>query len=534
MKAKINEEQRKYLTTGIGIPDKDIPPAGISMKKPTVNANSNSNSPVGCSSSSSRPLRSNSLPPFIVIIIILAALIILIKLAKGDDLYVLTDTNSPIHQSSPVSTSSAAIASIIRPSSNNASDHRGLLSREIGLPNEQKEVRSATAEELYILPHMVSSTGRSDHISPVVRSANRSLPVKAMPVARRGYLREVVTAVLTMAGCLCSCYFWFRRRLLPFTAKPVGDGSGGELSRAASDVASLPTHPPSDIPSEPHSVVSEHPAIGSPQPVWDVAVASHKGNVRRTNEDAAIAAVINGVQCLVVDDGCGGMPHGGIAARTASTEAMTSMAEDLARFPAWRRTDLMPIVERAIYRASVRLSIEAHSMGLSVTDMALRSTIIIVAGGIDAYVFGYLGDGAGYILRTDGRVESFLVPQYADPELTNVLVGSLGPWIEGRPVLGSLDRHAGELLIVTTDGISGFVSSDFPAAVASRVIRARGDLKSAAESVVNDLAQAKDENGWICSDNITIGLMTSAPISPGIIAPTRKVESSSPKMETEA
>ncbi len=263
--------------------------------------------------------------------------------------------------------------------------------------------------------------------------------------------------------------------------------------------------------------LADLPGIARPRSLWDVAVATRTGNVRPANEDTVLAFTICGIQLLVLADGCGGTPYGGIASRAAVEEVARSISDDLWNFSSWQSTALMPILERAIYTAAVRLSQESTAVGMTVSDSGMRSTLIIIAGGLDSYTFGYIGDGGAVVLRANGQPEPFLTPQKAHPHYSNILAASLGPWIEGAPVLGSVERHPGELLIAGTDGVFDFVGPDFPQAVARVAVQFRGNLAQTADVILHDLASASDHLGWICSDNLSIGLMANAPLSPAIL-----------------
>jgi len=111
-------------------------------------------------------------------------------------------------------------------------------------------------------------------------------------------------------------------------------------------------------------------------------------------------------------------------------------------------------------------------------------------------------------------VEKFLFPQKADPNIPNVLAVSLGPILEGEPASGAVPRYPGDLLLVCTDGVWDFAGPNFPLAVAQTVVSQGGDLRSVVDSVVGKLANAKDPVGYICSDNLTLGLILD-PIQAG-------------------
>ncbi|MBI4641459.1 MAG: hypothetical protein HY731_12240 [Candidatus Tectomicrobia bacterium] len=133
--------------------------------------------------------------------------------------------------------------------------------------------------------------------------------------------------------------------------------------------------------------------------------------------------------------------------------------------------------------------------------------MIIVIGSQRAYGYAYIGDGGGCVIRASGIIEPFLVPQKADKEMMNVLSASLGPLMQGEPVFGTLLRVPGDLLLVGTDGIFDRIEESFPKDVLKGVIHLKGDLQKVADQVLNELAEARDASGYICDDNMTLGLM---------------------------
>lgn len=150
--------------------------------------------------------------------------------------------------------------------------------------------------------------------------------------------------------------------------------------------------------------------------------------------------------------------------------------------------------------------------------------------------FCFIGDGGGCIMRTSGAVEHFLTPQKASPDQPNVLAASLGPQMEGEPVVGTIQRNPGDLILVGTDGIFDRVNDSFPKDVLRAAIQCKGDLMKTAGLIVEELASTKDDLGYVCDDNLTLGIMGdgSAPVlAPGFWN-ARKVaqeEANNPKAE---
>ena len=63
------------------------------------------------------------------------------------------------------------------------------------------------------------------------------------------------------------------------------------------------------------------------------------------------------------------------------------------------------------------------------------------------------------------------------------------------------------MLIVGSDGVFDRVDKRFPKDVIHGCFHYNGDLLNTAEHVVNELASFKDSAGYICDDNLTLGIM---------------------------
>ena len=110
-------------------------------------------------------------------------------------------------------------------------------------------------------------------------------------------------------------------------------------------------------------------------------------------------------------------------------------------------------------------------------------------------------------MRATGAIERFLVPQRADEHVMNVLAASLGPVMEGDPVTGSIKRMPGDLVVLGTDGVFDRIETDFPRDVLRGCVQYSGDLQRTADQVIEELASFQDSLGYVCDDNLTLGLM---------------------------
>ncbi len=263
------------------------------------------------------------------------------------------------------------------------------------------------------------------------------------------------------------------------------------------------------------------PAI--PSSPWRLGLATAKGNVRSENQDYGLHFTIGDHDVLIVADGCGGLPYGQRAAHLAAAGAAESIIHAYGAAPRGRAPRVKDTAVRAILQAGHRLSIEGDK--LNVADAALRTTLIVVIGDKREIGYAYIGDGGGYLIRSSGEVCRFLEPQKASDLGMNVLAASLGPVIEGEPLVGVLSRSPGDVLIVGTDGVFDRVDETFPKKVLGGCIECKGDLQAATAQVVAELADFKDSLGFVCDDNLTLGVMgdgTCPKVSEGFWLPAKE------------
>ena len=243
-----------------------------------------------------------------------------------------------------------------------------------------------------------------------------------------------------------------------------------------------------------------------PEGKWNLALATVTGNVRGENQDYGLCFTIAGHNVLVVADGCGGIPHGQDAAYLAVLHATLSIIRTYGTAPPWYGPDSRFVAAEAIQAAERRLAIEANKMNLA-ADVGLRTTLIVVIGGTEDVGYAYIGDGGACIIRSTGTVEHFLQPQKGHGGTLNILAASLGPLTEGEPVVGSIQRQPGDLLIIGTDGVFDRVGETFAKDMLRVAIEHDGDLERAARQILSELAEFEDEMGYVCDDNMTLALM---------------------------
>ena len=257
--------------------------------------------------------------------------------------------------------------------------------------------------------------------------------------------------------------------------------------------------------------------------IWGLGVSSVKGNVRFENQDCVVAFEIGAYQVLVIADGLGGLRHGGKAAVAAVKAAAFRIMLTLGSTTDDSNNDIESVASEAVRAASQRLSVIGRRNDIK--GDGLRTTLIVVVGNGQEIGYAYIGDGGGCIYRNDGNVMHFLQPQKADINIPNVLAASLGPVTQGCPVTGKIARLEGDLVVIGTDGAFDRLETSpdqFPAGtnrfIRDMVIGAAkhgGDLQVVSEQVLLELAEMKDELGFIFNDNMTLGMM-GAGIQPAI------------------
>jgi len=240
---------------------------------------------------------------------------------------------------------------------------------------------------------------------------------------------------------------------------------------------------------------------------WNLGFTTHVGPIRQENQDYALAFEVNGHQVVIAADGVGGVPHGKLASFLAATAAAKSVISALGTARRSTSCDIELGVRAAIAEASGRLRTAGDELGINDLLDGLRTTLIVVVGSRKSYAYAYIGDGGGCVLRRDGSVDSFIVPQKAGGGATNILAASLGPVPMGKPETGTLTRKRGDLLVIGTDGVFDRAEKQFPKTVLMKIFRNGGSLQDAAEALVGELADYRDEEGHVFDDNVTVCLM---------------------------
>ena len=238
---------------------------------------------------------------------------------------------------------------------------------------------------------------------------------------------------------------------------------------------------------------------------WRIGFHSAKGNVRAENQDFAVGFEVNDFQVLLVADGCGGVPFGAEASRTA--------IEACAKQLTWALVTEGASVDEAIsmgFQAAANALVEAGTSRELVTlESGLRTTLLVAVGTSKELHWGYIGDGAIKTINpSNGNTINRMQAHRADENATNILAASLGPIPHGNPTYGSMRRKAGDILLMGTDGVFDRVDRRFETELMRMAVFHNGDLEKATREAVSQLAEMTDSgHSYICDDNLTLGLM---------------------------
>ncbi|MFC5471922.1 Stp1/IreP family PP2C-type Ser/Thr phosphatase [Cohnella suwonensis] len=237
---------------------------------------------------------------------------------------------------------------------------------------------------------------------------------------------------------------------------------------------------------------------------------SHVGKVRQVNEDKAWSGrLAGGLTVAIVADGMGGHRAGDVASAMAVDSLVQSLQAAGAKLTiangAEALREMVSEANRTIYDTA-SLNDQYHNMGTTVVVALLDGNTGIIA---------HIGDSRAYRLRA-GRLEQLTEDHTLVNELTksgqisaeeaarhprrNVLTRALGTDREVEADIGSIDWHAGDTLLLCSDGLSGLVE---PADVSAALGEPGGQLEHRAQRLV-DLAMAAGGD-----DNITVVLVTN-------------------------
>lgn len=240
------------------------------------------------------------------------------------------------------------------------------------------------------------------------------------------------------------------------------------------------------------------------------ASATDKGKVREKNEDFHAILSVGDSGVFVVADGMGGHAVGEIASRTAVEFALSTLPQQLESV----RTieDIENLLQETIEKANVRVYLQSldnkeyRGMGTTLTLAVFRDWRLYIS---------HIGDCRVYLLH-GGSLERLTVDHTLVQELVemgsiseeeaekhpkrHVLVRSLGVNEYMKPDTYSFDISEGDVILMCTDGLYGYVDED----TIRKIMKRHKNLDSCVEQLID---AANSEGG---PDNITAILIHCA------------------------
>lgn len=234
----------------------------------------------------------------------------------------------------------------------------------------------------------------------------------------------------------------------------------------------------------------------APKESRQVCALTTAGNGATPNQDACASFTCKGVQVLVLADGVGGSDFGDTAAQVAVRSAAQSIVRALNK-----GIGLIDVLAQAFADASACVREASKEIGRDI-----RTTLLLVLGGKQVFVCGYLGDGMLLHVRAS-RATALLKPM-RDTQWPHLLTGSLGHVQEGEPIISVTSRMRDDMLIASTDGIADLaVGSEFAQDIRT-ALQIQANPNEAIASILESLSTAEDIEGRVAGDNLTLGIMT--------------------------
>ncbi|MDR9391857.1 MAG: protein phosphatase 2C domain-containing protein, partial [Trueperaceae bacterium] len=238
------------------------------------------------------------------------------------------------------------------------------------------------------------------------------------------------------------------------------------------------------------------------------AAASRPGVVRRVNQDAGFAGLVDGRALVAVADGIGGHDAGEVASRTAVETVRERLARGRGPAPV-AMARAVADADRAVRRAQ----------GAAPGREGMGTTLSLVWIDGDVAVLAHVGDTRAYLLR-GGRVERLtddhsLVAERvrqgllsegeaAGHRLRNVITNALGADAPLRIDVGHVPLEAGDRLVVASDGVTTLLDEGTLADLAA------GPPEAAVEAIL-DAADARGS-----ADNVTVALAVVHRVRAGV------------------
>jgi protein phosphatase len=210
--------------------------------------------------------------------------------------------------------------------------------------------------------------------------------------------------------------------------------------------------------------------------------ASDFGKVRTNNEDAMGSFIpISRQQArslgylFAVADGVGGMDLGEVASATA----ISVLTEEFAKAPPG--TMLMGLLPRLVQFANA--AVHDCTLAQKFRGKRMATTLVACALRYDQAIVSHVGDSRCYLVR-NGRARQITqdhtwvneqrkmglisASEMADSESRHVLIRSLGPEMFVSPDTTAITLQAGDILVLSTDGLHDEMSEEAIAEIVSQ------------------------------------------------------------------
>lgn len=243
------------------------------------------------------------------------------------------------------------------------------------------------------------------------------------------------------------------------------------------------------------------------------AEATHTGLVRSENQDRSVAFAAPIGHAYAVADGMGGRRGGAFAAQMAIQLLQGCLAQADALSPP------EAALRAAIQTVNQKLHVWSQAGDPATAGMGCTLVCALVKGAVAHIV--HVGDSRAYLwtggvlkrLTRDHTVVEALVEggilteaQARDHHQAGILTRALGPQPVLEPVVGDpLTLQSGDILLLGSDGLSGYVPDEAIAAV----LAANPDPKDAAPTLIG---LALDAGGH---DNVTVQVIAARGNEPG-------------------
>ena len=250
------------------------------------------------------------------------------------------------------------------------------------------------------------------------------------------------------------------------------------------------------------------------------AMLSHRGRVRKGNEDTCAASLEAGA--FVVCDGMGGAAAGEVASRLATDaflKSLTPIQEEAPRTatPDIRLDKAIRAANDAVFAQSLRL-IEMQGMGTTLVALLLENS---PGNSRPALTLAHVGDSRCYLFRNgllalltqdhslveeQVRLGEISAAEAEAHPLRNIITRAVGSQADVEPEIRHLDPLPGDLYLLASDGLTRELSDADIAQTIHRFLTREAvrnptrklNLKSLCQTIID---QANDAGG---GDNITV------------------------------